>query len=81
VLFPFFDADTNLLFLAGRGDCNMRTMELIEGSKFSSCIDFQSTITIRGIGFLPKRCVDVQKTELARAVKLSDNFVEFISYR
>jgi len=36
---------------------------------------------MRGIGFLPKRCVDVTKTELAKAIKLSDNNIEFITFR
>jgi hypothetical protein len=80
VLYPFFDADTNLLFLAGRGDCNIRTLELIDG-KFNSCLEYQSNITTRGVGFFPKRCVDVNKNELAKAMKLSDTFVEFISFR
>jgi len=80
VLYPFFDADTNLLILAGRGDCNMRTLELIDG-KFNSCIDYASTVTMKGIGFFPKRCVDVSKNELMKAIKLADTFVEYISFR
>jgi len=58
----------------------MRLFELID-TKLNPCIDFVSNVTMRGIGFLPKRCVDVQKTELAKAIKLTDSSIEFISFR
>jgi len=69
-----------LLWLAGRGDSTIKVLELLD-TKLGECIPFKSDITMRGIGFLPKRCVDVMKTELGKAIRLSDNSIDFISFR
>lgn len=43
-------------------------------------MDFKTTVSGRGYGFYPKRCVDVTKCELMRGLKLTDNTVETISF-
>jgi coronin-1B/1C/6 len=33
-IYPTFDADTNVLYLAGRGDGNIRYLEFLEGNLY-----------------------------------------------
>jgi len=79
VLYPFFDSDTNMLYLSGRGDTNIRLFELMDG-KLHSGINYTSDVSQKGMGFLPKRYVDVGRNELVRAIKLTENYIETISF-
>eukprot|EP00331_Platyophrya_macrostoma_P006719 CAMPEP_0176424438 /NCGR_PEP_ID=MMETSP0127-20121128/10837_1 /TAXON_ID=938130 /ORGANISM="Platyophrya macrostoma, Strain WH" /LENGTH=546 /DNA_ID=CAMNT_0017805495 /DNA_START=29 /DNA_END=1669 /DNA_ORIENTATION=- len=79
VLYPFFDSDLGMLYLAGRGDGNIRYYEFADGA-FTYTSDHKSTVPMKGIGFIPKRGVNVMRAELMRALKLTDNAIEFISF-
>ena len=45
-LFPFFDVDTNILFLAGKGDGNIRYYEVMESSLYPLS-QYSSTVSAR----------------------------------
>lgn len=79
VLFPFFDADTNVLYLGGKGDGNIRYYEFAEGQIYN-LNQFSSTTPAKGLGFLPKRCVDVKRNELARCLKLTTTTIEYVTF-
>lgn len=82
VIMPFFDHDTNILFLAGKGDGNIRYYEIVdEAPYFHYLSEFKSATPQRGVAFYPKRAVNVGETEIARALKLTPNKVEPISFR
>lgn len=73
VLMPFYDDDSNLLYLAGKGDGNMRYYELeYDGGGVTAfgIGDFKTSDSTKGMCMLPKRCVDVGRCETARFVKL-----------
>jgi hypothetical protein len=36
---PFFDPDTNLLYVAGKGDCNIRYYEITESEPLIHYVD------------------------------------------
>lgn len=78
-LYPFYDDDCSMLYMAGKGDGNIRYYEFVDGD-LHMCDSYKTTVSGRGYGFYPKRCVDVMKNELMRAIKLTDNTVEFISF-
>jgi coronin-1B/1C/6 len=81
VLMPFFDADTGLLFLAGKGDGNIRYYEVVNTEPYIHFIEsYKSTTPCQGVSFIPKRKVDVSKCEVMRAVKLSTTAVDLISF-
>ena len=80
VCMPFWDDDTQCLYLAGRGDGNIRYFEL-DHDKFEFLSEYGSGEPQRGIGFLPKRGVDIHENEIMRAYKtVSDNYIEPISF-
>jgi len=81
-IMPFFDYDTDLLFLAGKGDGNIRYYEIVdEPPYFYYLSEFKSATPQKGIAFLPKRALNVNECEIARALKLHVNKVEPISFR
>ncbi|KAI9099368.1 WD40-repeat-containing domain protein [Phlyctochytrium arcticum] len=100
MLIPFFDADTCMLYLAGKvmsacqsvaliyfnnavqGDGNIRYYEWVDDEKGLHFLsEYKSAEPQRGIGFLPKRAVNVAETEIARAFKVHPACVEPISFK
>ncbi|KAB8069773.1 hypothetical protein BDV29DRAFT_45061 [Aspergillus leporis] len=80
VCMPFWDDGTQCLYLAGRGDGNIRYFEL-ENDKFEYLAEYKSADPQRGIAFMPKRGVNVHENEVARAFKtVSDTYIEPVSF-
>lgn len=63
ILYPFYDEDVGMLYLAGKGDGNIRYYEFADG-KFVYLSQFQSTTSGALYGFYPKKVVDVRTCEL-----------------
>jgi len=81
-LMPFFDEDTNILFLAGKGDGNIRYYEIVDDAPyFHYLTEYKSAVPQRGLAFMPKRSLNVSECEVARALKLAGNKMEPISFR
>jgi len=86
VIMPFFDHDTNVLFLAGKGDGNIRYYEIVdEAPYFFYLSEYKSNVPQRGLAFVPKRGLNVSECEISRALKLSvtgkKEIMEPISFR
>lgn len=82
LLIPHYDADTRMLYLAGKGDGNIRFYELVDEAPFAHFLsEYKSTEPQRAVTFLPKRAVHVSENEVARAYKVHNNLVEPISFR
>ncbi|KAL2861107.1 coronin [Aspergillus lucknowensis] len=80
VCMPFWDDGTSCLYLAGRGDGNIRYFEL-ENDKFEYLSEYKSADPQRGIAFMPKRGVNMHENEVARAFKtVNDTYIEPISF-
>ncbi|CAH1119296.1 unnamed protein product [Phaedon cochleariae] len=71
VVFPFFDADTNVVYLAGKGDGNIRYYEITnEAPHIHFLNQFLSGNPQRGLGVMPKRGVSSSQCEVFRFYKL-----------
>ncbi|KAI0166485.1 DUF1900-domain-containing protein [Xylariaceae sp. FL1272] len=80
VCMPFWDDGSNVLYLAGKGDGNIRYFEY-ENDKFEFLSEYKSPEPQRGIAFLPKRGVNVHENEVMRAFKtVNDTYIEPISF-
>ncbi|EPY50785.1 actin binding protein [Schizosaccharomyces cryophilus OY26] len=80
ILMPFWDDGTNVIYLAGKGDGNIRYYEL-ENDVFHYLSEFKSVDPQRGIAFVPKRGVNVAENEVMRAYKsVNDTIIEPISF-
>jgi len=80
-LMPFFDPDTSLLYLSGKGDCNIRYYEVTVGSPHVHYVDqFSGKDPQRGAVLCPKGVCDVSSCEVARFLRLCDSKIEPLSF-
>ena len=81
VIMPFYDADTCLLYLAGKGDGVVRFYEIVnEKPYFYPVSDSRSSVSAKGMAVVPKRGLNVTQCEVMRLLKLTTNSVEPMSF-
>lgn len=74
VILPFYDVDTKVLYLCGKGDGNIRYYECVDGKPFVfSLSEYRSTAAAKGSCFLPKRGLNIMSCETARCLKLTSS--------
>ncbi|RNF17373.1 putative coronin [Trypanosoma conorhini] len=74
VMLPFFDEDTNLLYVGSRGDGSIRFLELMNG-RLVSCAAYDSVETHKGLCMFPKWSLDPRQCEIARFCALTSRSV------
>lgn len=80
VCMPFWDDGTQCLYLAGKGDGNIRYYEF-ENDKFEYLSEYKSADPQRGVAFVPKRGVNMHDNEVMRAYKtVNDSYIEPVSF-
>lgn len=74
-LIPLWDADTNVLYLCGKGDGVVRLYEYEDKDPYCFKLNdgFRSNIPGKGYCMVPKRGLDVMKCETARILKCTNN--------
>ena len=81
LMMPFYDNDTSILYLAGKGDGNIRYFEMEGSDPYLHFISqFQSTEPQQGMCMLPKLALDTASCEITRLLKLTKNCVQPISF-
>ncbi|XP_077562721.1 coronin-2B-like isoform X2 [Haemaphysalis longicornis] len=71
VLFPYYDHDTKMVYVAGKGDGNIRYYELVNEAPWCHYLSqFLTGCPQRGLGCMPKRGLDVRSCEVFRFYKL-----------
>ncbi|CAF3955446.1 unnamed protein product [Rotaria magnacalcarata] len=82
ILFPFYDEDTSLIFLCGKGDSTIRYFEYTPDAPYIHYINtYSSSDPQRGMGVMPKRGMNISTCEIARFYKLLNNgLCEVISF-
>ncbi|XP_040388532.1 coronin-6 isoform X3 [Cygnus olor] len=77
VLLPFYDADSSIVYLCGKGDSSIRYFEITDEAPYVHYLNtYSSKEPQRGMGFMPKRGLDVSKCEIARFFKLHERKCE-----
>ncbi|XP_073902633.1 coronin-6 isoform X8 [Castor canadensis] len=77
VLLPFYDPDSSIVYLCGKGDSSIRYFEITDEPPYVHYLNtFSSKEPQRGMGFMPKRGLDVSKCEIARFYKLHERKCE-----
>uniref|UniRef100_A0A1I7TMK3 Coronin n=1 Tax=Caenorhabditis tropicalis TaxID=1561998 RepID=A0A1I7TMK3_9PELO len=72
VLFPFYDEDSGLVYLVGKGDCAIRYYEVNNEAPFVHYINTYTTNEPqRAIGFQSKRGMSSEENEINRIYKLT----------
>lgn len=81
-IMAFYDNDTGLVFLAGKGDGNIRYYEVVDdATSLYYLSEFKSASPQRGGCFVPKRVLNVSDCEIVRFLKLGTKLVEPISFQ
>ena len=71
VLFPYYDYDTRMVYVAGKGDGNVRYYEILTEPPYVFYLSqFISGEPQRGFGVLPKRGCETHSCEIFRFYKL-----------
>ncbi|XP_044295621.1 coronin-2A [Varanus komodoensis] len=71
LLFPFYDSDTHMLYVLGKGDGNIRYYEISSEKPYLNYLmEYRSHLPQKGIGIMPKRGLDVSTCEIFRFYKL-----------
>jgi coronin-7 len=78
----YFDVDTNLLFLSGRGDSYTFILEVYLGDKLTSSLltKIDNTGCQQGVCFLPKTNCEVKQVEIAVGWRITPTAVEQVSF-
>uniref|UniRef100_A0A9J8AXQ5 Coronin n=1 Tax=Cyprinus carpio carpio TaxID=630221 RepID=A0A9J8AXQ5_CYPCA len=81
-LIPFYDPDTSVLILTGKGDTRVYIYEIVpEAPYFMECSSFHSSEPHKGLCFLPKAECNVRDVEVARAIRLGKTTIEPVAFR
>jgi len=81
VIMPFYDEDINVLYLAGKGDGNIRYYEIVDEDPYQFYIgEYKTNTPCRGVAVLPKRVVHTAECEVTRCLKLTTSTVEPIRF-
>lgn len=78
---PLFDPDTNMLFLAGKGDTTIFYMEVTDKDPFLVEGIRHSGEQTKGVCLVPKRALNVMQAEVNRVLQLTSNMVIPIMYQ
>ncbi|NXO09289.1 COR2A protein, partial [Oriolus oriolus] len=71
LLFPFYDSDTHMLYVVGKGDGNIWYYEISPGKPYLNYLaEYHSQSPQKGIGIMPKRGLDLAACEIFRFYKL-----------
>lgn len=79
ILMPFYDADVKMLYVAGKGDGNIRYFEY-DNNELFFLSEYKAADPQRGIAFMPKHALHVRECEVARAYKLSNTTIEPVTF-
>ena len=81
VIMPFYDEDTRMLYLAGKGDGNVRYYEMVDGEPYVYPLtEYRTNVSTKGADMLPKRACNAMKCEVARFLKLTNDSVEPVAF-
>lgn len=71
IMFPFYDPDTHMLYIVGKGDGSFRYYEISAEKPYMHFLnEYRSLLPQKGMGVMPKRGLDVTSCEVFRFYKL-----------
>lgn len=81
-LIPFYDPDTSVVILTGKGDTRVHIYEIVsESPYFIECSSFNSPEPHKGLAFLPKTECNVLDVEIAVALMLTKTTIEPVAFK
>jgi len=82
VIIPYYDSDTSILYLAGKGDATVRYYEIVDEDPCVHFLtDFRDNESMKGACFLPKTSCDTKSCEIAICYRLMKDWVSPVSFQ
>jgi len=81
ILVPLYDPDTNMIFLAGKGDRYIQFVEVTDHDPFFVPGLRYTGEQIKGACLVPKRAMDVMKGEVNRVLQLAESSIIPITWQ
>ncbi|KAG1685086.1 Coronin-2B [Nymphon striatum] len=71
ILIPYYDHDTRMVYIVGKGDGNIRYYEVVDEAPWCYYLSqYMTGFPQRGMAVMPKRGLDIKKCEILRFYKL-----------
>lgn len=67
-----YDHDTNIVYMVGRGDTAIKSVEVGENPVFTEGAPTYTKSSLMGAALTPKRCLNVMEGEIARVQCLTN---------
>ena len=81
-IIPLYDPDTNMCFLAGKGDRNVQFIELTDKAPFINLeLNHTGSEQTKGACLVPKRAMNVMQGEVNRVLQLGNSSVVPITWQ
>jgi len=82
VFIPYYDPDTSMLYLAGKGDAAVKYWEIVNEEPYAHFLsEYRDTESTKGACFLPKTLCDTSKCEVAICYRVMKDYVSPISFQ
>jgi len=82
VFIPYYDPDTSMLYLAGKGDAAVKYWEIVNEDPYVHFLsEFRDTESTKGACFLPKAMCDVSKCEVAICYRVMKDWISPVSFQ
>lgn len=81
ILVPFYDEDSSTLFVTGKGDSTIFTFDITDEFPHVCPLSHHRAGTShQGLSFLMKNQCNVEIVEFAKALRLTNNTIEWLSF-
>ncbi|EFA81190.1 WD-40 repeat-containing protein [Heterostelium album PN500] len=81
VITPYYDEDTGVVYLVGKGDGSIRMMEINDQEPYVHFLtEYSSGVPQMGVAPVSKHLLNIKKCEIARFFKVSDTTVEPLQF-
>jgi len=82
VFIPYYDADTSMLYLAGKGDAAVKYWEIVNEEPYVHFLsEYRDTESTKGACFLPKTVCDTTKCEVSICYRIMKDYVSPVSFQ
>jgi len=82
IMIPYYDHDTSILFVAGKGDCSIKYFEIVAEAPYLHFLSsYSDTLSHKGLCFLPKRACKTEVCEIASALRVMNDSIIPVSFQ
>jgi len=81
IMIPFYDPDSSVLFLTGKGDASIKYFEVVAEEPYVHFLsDFRDNESLKGACFLPKAACDTKTCEIDVCFRVMRDWISPVSF-